>query len=559
MHQIGRRHRVSMVAPSKVPQETDVVVIGSGIGGLCCAALLAKYGDDVTVCESHVYPGGAAHSFERDGYMFDSGPSLWAGMSQPSINPLRQVLDAVGEEDSIEWCSYDGWSLYTPEGTWRFTVGPGNFEPTLRKYGGEQAVKEWRALLKKMEPIIKVASGIPPMALRADPFAVLTVLPYLPSLLGAGRYANKLTGPFTNIMKGTVSNPFLYNFLDYLAFALSGLPANETIGAAVAVTLSDMTRPGRALDYPKGGGGAVVDALVRGIEKHDGRVLLGAHVDEVLVEGGRAVGVRLKNGKTIKARKAVVTNASVWDTAKLLNPDVVPPELFSRADRTPTTDSFMHLHLGIRADGLPKDFDIHHSVVFDWDVGIAAPANMVIVSIPTVLDPSLAPEGHHVVHAYTAGNEPYELWADLKPTSPEYRQLKEERGDILWRAVERFIPDIKRRAKVAMVGTPKTHERYLRRDRGTYGPVLRAGEQTLPGAGTPIPRLLCCGDSVFPGIGVPAVAASGCIAAHSLVGVGQHYQMLQRVLKRGERTAEMDVTEYEPAAAAKATTPVGAK
>ncbi|CEL96602.1 unnamed protein product [Vitrella brassicaformis CCMP3155] len=100
-----------------------------GIGGLCYAALLAKYGDDVTVCESHVYPG----------------PSLWAGMSQPSINPLRQVLDAVGEEDSIEWCSYDGWSLYTPEGTWRYTVGPGNFEPTLRKYGGEQAVKEWRA------------------------------------------------------------------------------------------------------------------------------------------------------------------------------------------------------------------------------------------------------------------------------------------------------------------------------------------------------------------------------------------------------------------------------
>ena len=81
----------------------------------------------------------------------------------------------------------------------------------------------------------------------------------------------------------------------------------------------------------------------------------------------------------------------------------------------------------------------------------------------------------------------------------------------------------------------------------------------MPGAGTPIPRLLCCGDSVFPGIGVPAVAASGCIAAHSLVGVGQHYQMLQRVLKRGERTAEMDVTEYEPAAAAKATIAVGAK
>jgi len=522
-----------MVAPSKVPQETDVVVIGSGIGGLCCAALLAKYGDDVTVCESHVYPGGAAHSFERDGYMFDSGPSLWAGMSQPSINPLRQVLDAVGEEDSIEWCSYDGWSLYTPEGTWRFTVGPGNFEPTLRKYGGEQAVKEWRALLKKMEPIIKVASGIPPMALRADPFAVLTVLPYLPSLLGAGRYANKLTGPFTNIMKGTVSNPFLYNFLDYLAFALSGLPANETIGAAVAVTLSDMTRPGRALDYPKGGGGAVVDALVRGIEKHDGRVLLGAHVDEVLVEGGRAVGVRLKNGKTIKARKAVVTNASVWDTAKLLNPDVVPPELFSRADRTPTTDSFMHLHLGIRADGLPKDFDIHHSVVFDWDVGIAAPANMVIVSIPTVLDPSLAPEGHHVVHAYTAGNEPWEPWQHLDRKSPEYKAFKQERSEVLWRALERFIPDIRDRVTCELVGSPLTHQFFLRRHHGTYGPALAAGKETFPGPKTPLRRLYQCGDSTFPGIGVPAVAGSGMSAANAMTPVGKQLRLLGELRRKG--------------------------
>ena len=56
--------------------EVDVVIIGSGVGGLCCAALLAKYGYRVTVCESHSIAGGAAHSFERDGYKFDSGPSL---------------------------------------------------------------------------------------------------------------------------------------------------------------------------------------------------------------------------------------------------------------------------------------------------------------------------------------------------------------------------------------------------------------------------------------------------------------------------------------------------
>lgn len=59
-------------------------------------------------------------------------------------------------------------------------------------------------------------------------------------------------------------------------------------------------------------------------------------------------------------------------------------------------------------------------VVESWDIPIDAPQNMFIVSIPTVLDPSLAPEGKHLVHIYTAGNEPYKLWEGMKRGSPEY-------------------------------------------------------------------------------------------------------------------------------------------
>ena len=76
---------------SEIPN-TEVVVIGAGIGGLCCAALLAKYGYKVVVCESHDIAGGAGHAFERQGFQFDSGPSFHAGLSsKPSINPLKQV------------------------------------------------------------------------------------------------------------------------------------------------------------------------------------------------------------------------------------------------------------------------------------------------------------------------------------------------------------------------------------------------------------------------------------------------------------------------------------
>lgn len=77
--------------------EADVVVIGSGIGGLCCGALLARYNQDVLVLESHDLPGGAAHSFEIKGYKFDSGPSLFSGLQSrgPQANPLAQVKTNV--------------------------------------------------------------------------------------------------------------------------------------------------------------------------------------------------------------------------------------------------------------------------------------------------------------------------------------------------------------------------------------------------------------------------------------------------------------------------------
>lgn len=73
--------------------EADVIVIGSGIGGLCCGGLLARYGEDVLVLESHDLPGGAAHSFDIKGYKFDSGPSLFSGFQSrgPQANPLAQV------------------------------------------------------------------------------------------------------------------------------------------------------------------------------------------------------------------------------------------------------------------------------------------------------------------------------------------------------------------------------------------------------------------------------------------------------------------------------------
>ncbi|HBK96569.1 MAG TPA: all-trans-retinol 13,14-reductase, partial [Microcoleaceae bacterium UBA10368] len=97
-------------------QDFEAIVIGSGLGGLVAAAMLARYGSRVLVCESHTIPGGAAHSFSRRGFHFDSGPSFYCGLTDPqSFNPLRQVFDIL--EESIATIPYDPLGHYHfPEG-----------------------------------------------------------------------------------------------------------------------------------------------------------------------------------------------------------------------------------------------------------------------------------------------------------------------------------------------------------------------------------------------------------------------------------------------------------
>ena len=508
-------------------QHPDVVVIGSGIGGLSCASLLARYGFNVTVCESHSIPGGAAHGFERDGFKFDSGPSLYSGLSyRPSSNPLRQLLDAIGEE--IEWATYDTWGCCLPEGDFDTSVGANQFCEVLTKFRGNAACDEWQKLQRVMEPLVNAATAIPPAALRFDLGAARTVSRFAPSMIQHVADIVKMTGPFSRIVDGVVNDPFTRNWLDLLSFLLSGLPADGTSAAEMAFMFADWYRPSAVLDYPVGGSGALVDALVRGLEGHGGRLMLGAHVEQVLVEGDRAVGVRLRGGKEVRASRAVVSNASVWDTLKLL-PEKAVPNRFRARQATPECDSFMHLHLGIDAQGLRSDLACHYIVVKDWDLGVTAPQNVVVVSIPSVLDSSLAPAGKHVIHVYTPGNEPYDLWQGMDRRSQEYGQQKHMRAEVMWQALERIIPDIRSRCEVTLVGTPLTHERYLRRHRGSYGPAIRAGVGLFPGPGTPLSGLLCCGDSTFPGIGLPAVAASGMIVANTLAPVKKHLEMLREV------------------------------
>lgn len=507
--------------------DADVVVIGSGIGGLSCAGLLATYGFDVVVCESHAIPGGAAHGFTRGGYRFDSGPSLHSGLSHPSANPLRQVLDAVGAE--VPCYSYDRWGCCLPEGQFDTSVGADQFCEILAALRGNRAVAEWRSLQSVMASLKDAAIALPPAALRFDWGAIRTISPYAASMLRHLPQLPRLTGPFSTIINTTITDPFIRNWLDLLCFLLSGLPASGTSTAEMAFMFAEWYRPDVHLDYPVGGSGALVDALVSAFKRLGGTLMLNAHVERVLLEGDRAIGVQLRDGRPIHARKAVVSNASIWDTLPLLPDSPVTRKLQRQRQDLPPCDSFMHLHLGIDASGLPPDLACHHIIVNDWSRGVAAPQNVVLISIPSILDPSLAPPGKHAIHVYTPGNEPYAPWAGLDRRSDAYARLKTERSEVMWQALKRVLPDVDDRLDVTLVGTPLTHERFLRRHRGSYGPAIQAGTGLFPGPLTPVDNLLCCGDSTFPGIGLPAVAASGMIAANTLAPVSQHLALLDQL------------------------------
>ena len=404
-------------------------------------------------------------------------------------------------------------------------MGADHFAEVLTKLRGENAVAQWRKLQAEMKPLADAVNALPPLAMRFDLGVAISMGQYLPNTLPHLPNILRMTGPFSKIMDGVVTDAFIRNWMDLLSFLLSGLPASGTVGAEMAFMFAEWYKPGVKLDYPMGGSGAIVDALLRGLTKRGGEIVYKAHVEQILVEHNKAVGVRLRNGQEIRAAKAVVSNASIWDTLSLIPEGVLPHFVRERAN-TPECESFMHLHLGIDATGL-EDLECHYIVVNDWNKGITAPQNVVVMSIPSVLDPTLAPPGKHGIHVYTPGNEPYKLWAGMDRRSEAYKQQKQERAEVMWQALERVIPDIRARAELTLVGTPLTHQRYLRRHHGTYGPAHQAGKALFPGSTTPLSGLLCCGDSTFPGIGIPAVAASGAIAANTIAPLPKHLEVLK--------------------------------
>lgn len=498
----------SQASLSPTPSETfDAIVIGSGIGGLVTATQLAAKGAEVLVLERYVIPGGSSGYFERAGYRFDVGASMIFGFGkQGTTNLLTRALEAVNV--SLETIPDPVQIHYHLPGKLELKVHR-DYEKFLQELIAcfpheEQGIRKfydecWNVFncLNAMELLSLEEPRYLTRVFFQHPFACLGLVKYLPQNAG-------------DIARQYISDPQLLKFIDMECYCWSVVPADRTPMINAGMVFSDRHYGG--INYPKGGVGQIALKLAEGLEKAGGQIRYKARVTDIILENGKAVGVKLATGEEYRARR-IIANSTRWDTfEKLLPPEAMPAPEKRWRKRYQKSPSFLSLHLGVKAEVLPPGTECHHILLANWDE-MEDPEGTIFVSIPTLLDPDLAPEGYHIIHTFTPSW--IDDWQGL--AAGEYQQQKEAAAARIVDRLEAIFPGLAEGLDYQEVGTPKTHRRFLGREDGTYGPIPKRklmGLLGMPFNQTAIPGLYCVGDSTFPGQGLNAVAFSGFACAH---------------------------------------------
>ncbi|MEY4839740.1 MAG: carotene isomerase [Cyanobacteriota bacterium] len=488
----------------------DVVVIGSGIGGLVTASQLAVKGAKVLVLERYLIPGGSGGSFRREGYTFDVGASMIFGFGQKghtnlltrALADVGEVCETIADPAQLEYHLPAGLDVAVDRDYESFVARLSALFP--------HEAQGIRAFYDTCWSVFNCLDAMPLLSLE-DPAYLAKVFFRAPlACLGLARWLPVNVG---DVARKHIQDPALLKFIDMECFCWSVMPADLTPMINAGMVFSD--RHAGGINYPKGGVGVIAQKLVAGLERHGGAICYKARVTKVLLDNGKAIGVHLAGGEEIRARR-VVSNATRWDTfGGLIEAQDTPAQERTWRRRYKPSPSFLSLHLGVEASLIPAGTHCHHLLLEDWQA-MEDEQGVVFVSMPSLLDPSLAPPDRHIVHAFSPSS--IEAWTGLEPAA--YAAKKQADADRLIARLEAAIlPGLAAAIRHREVGTPRSHRRFLGRSGGSYGPVpaLRLpGLLPMPFNRTAIPGLYCVGDSCFPGQGLNAVAFSGFACAHRL-------------------------------------------
>ena len=494
----------------------DVIVIGSGIGGLVTASQLAAKGAKTLVLERYLIPGGSGGSFRRDGYTFDVGASMIFGFGEKGhTNLLTRALADVGQHCAtvpdavqLEYHLPDGLSMAVDR----------DYDDFITRMSARfpHEAKGICAFYETCWQVFRCLDAMPLLSLE-DPAYLAKVFFKAPlACLGLARWLPFNVG---DVAKKHIKDEDLLRLIDMECFCWSVMPADRTPMINAGMVFSD--RHAGGINYPKGGVGVIAEKLVAGLEANDGEIRYKHRVTNVLIEQGQAVGVRLADGEELRAKR-IVSNATRWDTfagegsaqSTLVGPEHTPAAETTWRKRYQPSSSFLSLHLGVDAALVPNGFHCHHLLLEDW-AEMEAEQGVVFVSMPSLLDPSLAPAGRHILHTFTQSDMCY--WKGLSPSA--YAEKKQQDAARLIDRLEALLPGLKSAIEFKEIGTPRTHRRFLGRMGGSYGPVPAnrlPGLLPMPFNRTGLKNLYCVGDSCFPGQGLNAVAFSGYACSHRI-------------------------------------------
>lgn len=480
------------------PDAAHAVVIGAGFGGLASAVRLRARGFRVTLVERLPQAGGRARVFEQDGFTFDAGPTV---ITAPFL--FEELWHLCGRDlaEDVELVPIDPfYRIRFDDGTsFNYTGDQERMEKEIARFS-ERDVDGYRRFLEKSKEIFEIGFE----ELGHVPFTNLSdMLRIVPAMM-------KLQSHRTvhGLVSRYISNPKVRKVLSFHPLLVGGNPFSTTS----IYTLIAYLEQKWGVWYAMGGTGALVQGLVDILDDLDVTQRYGEDVEQILVEQGRANGVRLSSGETLRA-DLVVSNADVGWTYRHLVPSKERSTWTDR--RVENMDYSMSLFvwyfgtdrryddvehhtivLGPRYKGLLED--IFHEKTLADDVSL-------YLHRPTKTDPSMAPAGHDAF--YVLSPVPHlESGVDWRDHAESYRQVVEDR------LAETVLPNLGDHVVTSHMLTPQDFLDDYKSLKGaafSVEPKLAQSAWFRPhNVSEDIEHLYFAGAGTHPGAGIPGVLSS---------------------------------------------------